>query len=109
MKYGYLLLMASLLALSTNAHGQGHDTPEKPEKVTSAMMQDKTPDTTHDEAEHEDDTQAAHDPVAERDFETIRAAVQRSTTLVVIKALALAVAITGMAVVYLPRRREGNP
>ncbi len=108
MKYGFLLLTASLIALSTNASGQGHDAPEKPEKVTSAMMQEKTADTTHREAGHVGDTQAAQDTAAERDFDTIRAGVKSSTAFIVVKALALAVAIIGLGVVYMPRKTGGS-
>ncbi len=104
MKYGFLLVAASLIALSTNASGQGDEKREKPEKVTGAMMQEKTADTTHREAGHVGDTQAAQDTAAERDFDTIRAGVKSSTTFIVIKALALAVAIIGLGVVYLPRK-----
>jgi hypothetical protein len=104
MKCGFLLLMASLIALAPNAYGQGSETREKPEKVTSVTMQQKTSDTTQHDVGHGGDTQAARDTVMERDFETIRAAVQSSTTLVVIKALALAVALLGLGFVYLPRK-----
>lgn len=108
MKYGFLLLTASLIAVSTNTSGQGDEKSKKPEKVSSAMMQEKTTDTTHLGAGHRGDTQAAQDTAAERDFDTIRAGVKSSTTFIVIKALALAVAIIGLGVVYLPRKTGGS-
>ncbi len=108
MKYGHVFAMASVLALSTNAYGQGHDTHEKPEKVSSAMMQETAMDTTHHESGHATHTQAARDTVAERDFDTIRAGVKSSTTFIVIKALALAVVLIGLGVVYLPRKASGG-
>ncbi len=108
MKYRFLLLTATLIALSTNAYGHGDDTRKKPEKVSSATMQEKTKDSTHLEAGHEGDTQAARDKVAERDFDTIRAVVKSSKLFVVLKALALAVAIIGLGVVYLPRKTGGS-
>ncbi len=107
MKVGVVLVMASLLGLSTNAYGQGHDAHQKPEKVSSAMMQEKATDTTQHDVAPEGGAQTIPDTVAERDVDTIRAAVQRSTTFIVIKALALAVAIVGVGVVYLPRRSMG--
>ncbi len=108
MKYGIVLLMTSLIVLATNASGQGDEKRTAPEKVSSALMQEETTDPTHHEAGHEGDTQAAQDTVAERDFDTIRAAVRSSTTFIVIKALALVVAIIGVGAVYLPRRRVRN-
>ncbi len=108
MNHGFLLVAASLIALSTSASGQGDEKREKPEKVTSAMMQEKAADTTHLEAGHAGDKQAAQDTTAERDFDTIRAGVKSSTTFIVIKALALAVAIIGLGVVYMPRKTSGS-
>lgn len=108
MKYGMLLLMTLLIVFSTNAYGHGDEKRKKPEKVSSATMQEATADTTQHEAGHEGDTQAAQDTVTERDFDTIRAEVQSSTTFIVIKALALAVAIIGVGLVYLPRKRKEN-
>jgi Flp pilus assembly protein TadB len=108
MKYAFLVVAASVMALSTNASGQGDEKREKPEKVTSAMMQEKTADTTHREAGHVGDTQAAKDTAAERDFDTIRAGVKSSTAFIVVKALALAVAIIGLGVVYMPRKAGGS-
>ncbi len=58
MKYG-IVLITSLVVLSTNASGQGDEKGPKPEKVSSAMMQEATTDTTHHQAGHEEDTQAA--------------------------------------------------
>jgi Flp pilus assembly protein TadB len=108
MKYGFLLLTASLIALSTNAYGQGDEKSKKPEKVTSAMMQEKTTDTTQAQTGREGNTQAARDTVAERDFDVIRAGVKSSTAFIVIKALSLAVAIIGLGVVYLPRKTSAS-
>lgn len=108
MKYGFLLLTVLLIVLSTNAYGQDDEKSKKPEKVTSAMMQEKTTDTTHPGAGREGNTQAAQDTAAERDFDTIRAGVKSSTTFIVIKALALAVAIIGLGFVYLPRKTGGS-
>lgn len=108
MKYGFLLVMASLLAPSTNVYGQAPDTHQRPEKVSSAMMQEKATDTTQHGTGPEEGTRAARDSVAERDFDTIRATVQSTTTFIVIKALTLAVAIVGLGVVYLPRKSMGR-
>jgi hypothetical protein len=98
MKYRILLLMTSAILFSANAFAHGDEKHPKPEKVDSAMMQEKPSDTTHPEARD--------DAVTERDFATVRDEVQSSTTLIVIKALALAVAITGLGFVYIPRNRR---
>ncbi len=111
MKYGILLLMTFLVAFSMNAYGHGGEKHQKPEKVSSAMMQKERTDTTHDEqikGVHEGDTHATDEKVAEQDFDTIRSEVQNSTTFIVIKALALAAALIGFGAVYLPRKRKGN-
>lgn len=107
MKVGGVLVMASLLGLSTNAYGQGHDAHQKAEKVSSAMMQEKATDTTQHDVAPEGGAQTIPDSVAERDFDAIRATVQSTTTFILIKALALAVAIVGVGLVYLPRRSMG--
>jgi hypothetical protein len=49
------LLMASLIVFSTNISGQGDEKGKKPEKVSSAMMQEETTDATNHEAGHEGD------------------------------------------------------
>ncbi len=111
MKYGILVLMVSFVALSTDAYGHGDEKHKKPEKVSSAMMHGEAMDTTHHEemeGMHDEQMQTPQLQTVERDFETIRAEVQSSTTFIVIKASALAVAIVGLGVVYLPRKRKAN-
>lgn len=106
MKYGILVLMVSFVALSTDAYGHGDEKHKKPEKVSSAMMHGEAMDTTHHE--EMEGMQTPQLQTVDRDFETIRAEVQSSTTFIVIKASALAVAIVGLGVVYLPRKRKAN-
>lgn len=94
MKHWILSLVIVFIAFfSLNAYGHDDEKEKKPAKVTSATTQ-------------EPDTQA-EPPAAERDFEIIRSEVQSSTTFIVIKALALAVAIIGLGAVYLPRKNKG--
>lgn len=96
MKHWILSLVIVFIAfISLNVYGHDDEKEKKPAKVSSATVQ-------------EPDTQAAESVVAERDFEIIRSEVQSSTTFIVIKALALAVAIIGLGAVYLPRKRWGK-
>lgn len=111
MKYIILLLLAVCIGCSTSAYGHDGDKPQVPEKVSSAMMRREARGTTRPEqvgGAHEGDRQTAEDKVVERDLDTIRADVQSSTTLVLIKALGLGVAVIWVAAAYLPRKRKGN-
>jgi hypothetical protein len=108
MTYGIPWVMAALMASSVSVSGQGNERRPIPEKVTSAMMQEKATGTTHQESRPEGDAHAARDTVAERDAATIRAVVRSSRTFIVIKAVALGLAIAGLGVVYIPRRTGGS-
>jgi hypothetical protein len=108
MTNGSLWVVAAVMTLFASVSGQGNEKHSLPEKVTSAMMQEQATGTAHQERAHEADAHAARDSVAERDVATIRSDVKRSRTFIVIKALALAVAIVGPGVVYVPRRTGGS-
>jgi len=89
------LAMVFIAFFSLNTYGHDDEKEKKPAKVSSAPIQEPA-------------TRTADPVVEERDFEIIRSEVQSSRVFVVIKALALAVAIIGLGAVYLPRKRRGK-
>jgi hypothetical protein len=112
MKYLRVALMVALLAFSgSTVFAHGDKKPKPPEKVSSAMMSAGTIDTVHRQGMlrmHEETEDTVGQGTTQRDFETIRAEVQGSSAFIVIKALALAAAIAGLAILYLPRKNRGH-
>jgi hypothetical protein len=112
MKYLGVASMAVLLAFSSStafAHGNGKH--KIPKKVSSAMMSAEAVDSVDHRGMQSMDNEkmrTAMNQTAQTDFETIRAEVQNSRPFIVIKALALAIAIAGLAILYLPRKSRGN-
>jgi hypothetical protein len=104
MTSGSLWAAAAVMTLSVSVSGQDHEKRSIPEQVTSAMMQEKATGTTHPDGTQEGNVPAAGDTMTERDAASIRSGVRSSRTFIVIKALALGLAIAGLGVVYIPRR-----
>ncbi len=98
----FLLTLIFLTVVAFNGYAHEGDDKEKPHKVTSETIK----------GGHSGDasqlTKAAEQNTMEKDFQTIRREVERSTIFIVIKALALAVAIAGIALVYLRRQKQGG-
>jgi hypothetical protein len=109
MKKAVFLFLFIFAVFSTAIYAHGGEEHEKPEKVSSTTMVEDAADSMHTEsmeAMHDEMHDEVLEQTTERDFSTIRSEVQKSTTFIVIKALALAVAITGLAAVYLTRGKR---
>ncbi len=96
---GFVFVLAVTLKLS--AHEEG----EQPQKVTSMTISDEHSDEMS--ASPQMATSSANE-TAEKDFDSIRREMTGSIPLVIIKALALAAAVGGVAYLYLRRSRKGK-
>ncbi len=95
----FLLAVGLLTVITLNGYAHEGEDNEEPRKVTSETIAGD-----HSESGHDEQAEAA----MEKDFQTIRDEVARSAVFVIIKTLALAVAIAGIALVYLGRKRQGD-
>lgn len=113
MKYNNFLtifLMVIFVVSIGYSHGDG-DEHKKKQKVTSQTMNSENGNTMmedqHNENEDEHGEDVSHmDLHMNKDFATIRKDVEDSATMVTLKAVSLAFAIIGLAIVYLPRRKK---
>lgn len=107
----FLLTLVFLTVVAFNGYAHEGDDKEKPHKVTSETIKGgHSGDSSQlkKASGHNEQAEAAEQNTMEKDFQTIRREVARSTLFIVIKALALAVAIAGIALVYLKRDKQGG-
>lgn len=102
----YLLILAAIMTIALRSYAHEGEKNEGPQKVTSKTISAGNEATG--QASEGEEIEMAAAQAAEKDFETIRQEVTASTAFVVIKALALAGAIGGLAFLYLPRRGKGG-
>jgi hypothetical protein len=111
MKY-YNFLTIFLMVIFVVSIGYSHgDENKKKQKVTSQTMNSESADTMMQDHNSENEDQHGEnvnnmDTHMNEDFETIRKDVEDSATMVTLKAVSLAIAIVGLAIVYLPRRKK---
>lgn len=102
-----IFLMVIFIVSIGYSHGDG-DEHKKKQKVTSQTMNSESANTMmedHD-GESEEHMETQMKTQMGTDFNTIRKDVEDSATFVILKAGSLAVAIFGLAIVYLPRRKK---
>ncbi len=111
MKY-YNFLTVFLMVIFVVSIGYSHgDEHKKKQKVTSQTMNSESDNTMmedqHSENEDQQGENVSHmDLHMNEDFAIIRKDVEDSATMVTLKAVSLAVAIIGLTIVYLPRRKK---
>ncbi len=118
MKY-YNFLTIFLMVIFVVSIGYSHgDEHKKKQKVTSQTMNSESDNTMtedqhsmmedqHSENEDQQGENVNHmDTHMNEDFAIIRKDVEDSATMVTLKAVSLAVAIIGLTIVYLPRRKK---
>ncbi|GBD88494.1 hypothetical protein BMS3Abin03_02430 [bacterium BMS3Abin03] len=96
-----IILMVIFVVFIGYSHG---DEDKKIQKVTSSTINSENADSLAEDHNGENEEHA--EAQTEEDFNTIRKDVEDSATFVVLKAVSLAVAIIGLAIVYLPRRKK---
>jgi len=108
--YNFLTIFLMVIFVVSIGYSHGDDDKKK-QKVTSQTMNSENDNTMmedqHNENEDEHGEDVSHmDLHMNKDFATIRKDVEDSATMVTLKAVSLAFAIIGLAIVYLPRRKK---
>jgi cobalamin biosynthesis Mg chelatase CobN len=105
-------ILALILSVTLRGYSDDGGEKEKVAKVTSQTMAGEQAGAAMSGAATEvsprDDEAAVTDATIEKDLETISREVGGSTIFVVIKVVALAAAVGGLAWWYIPRRRKGG-
>ncbi|NOY59117.1 MAG: hypothetical protein GXO75_09310 [Calditrichaeota bacterium] len=100
-KFNFTVILAAVLLFSVMGYShENHN--KKPRKVTDSSIVSTSSDTVNINQKTSEQIET------ERDFETIRQDVERSSVFIVFKAIGLALAIGGLAFVYLRRRNGGD-
>ncbi len=96
-----ILILALVTMGSLNVFAHGDEKKVEPYKVTSETVADAVDD-------HDAELESDQGSDMERDFRIISEEVADSAIFTIIKALALAASIAGIAIVYLGRGRGGE-
>jgi hypothetical protein len=109
-RLAFLLLVSLFLAaVAASAYAHEGEEPEKVQKVTSETMgRESSQGKSEGLAQQSGHDEKAAQAMMAKDFQTIRKEVSSSAIFIVIKALALAIAIAGIALVYLKRGAAGE-
>ena len=100
-KYRFAVILWSVLMFTVIGYAhEGHS--KKPLKVTDSSVISTSPDTVTISPKTFEQIET------ERDFEAIRQDVESSSIFIVFKAIGLALAIGGLAFVYLRKGNEGD-
>ncbi|GBD93402.1 hypothetical protein BMS3Abin05_00985 [bacterium BMS3Abin05] len=100
-KFYFTVILAAVLLFSVM--GYSHENHNKtPRKVTNSSIISTRSDTININQKTSEQIKT------EQDFETIRQEVKSSSVFIVFKAIGLALAIGGLAFVYLRRRNKGD-
>ena len=101
--YNFLTILLMVIFVVSIGYSHGDDDKKK-QKVTSQTMNSESADTMmQDQHSENEDHMDTH---MNEDFAIIRKDVEDSATMVTLKAVSLAIAIVGLAIVYLPRRKK---
>jgi len=100
-KYNFTVILAAVLLSSVIGYSHENHS-KKPQKVTDSSIIATGSDTVNTNQKEIEQIET------QRDFEKIREEVKSSSAFVVTKAVALALAIGGLAFVYLRRRNKGD-
>ncbi|NIA30535.1 MAG: hypothetical protein GWP06_11565 [Actinobacteria bacterium] len=100
-KFNFTIILWAVLLFSVIGYAhEGHS--KKPRKVTDSSVISTSSDTVNINQKTSEQIET------ERDFETIRQDVESSSVFIVFKAIGLALAIGGLAFVYLRKGNEGD-